>query len=118
MAVRFNNTWAMMLACCFNVSVIQATEFEYETSLVYAKYENINHVREPEEDENSRSILAEFSLIENRADLQADINVELEIIDYYRDLASDRADENIDVEAIWLLSPGRFPGIYLMCIDK
>lgn len=77
----------------------------YTAGITLAQYENINLLNAPIESEFSESLRGTFSLVENTADLVANINTVAEVVNYSRNQLSDRQTGQLRANALWIIKP-------------
>jgi len=86
---------------------VLAADINYSAGLTLAHYTNINHVPDPAESEFSQSAHGTVSLVENTADLVANLDAGVEFTDYTNDIATDQNLARFVGNGLWYLVPGQ-----------
>ena len=89
-------------------SGVSATEANYSVGMTISSYDNLNLVQDPVEGEVSESIIGTASVSENTANLVANIEASLEVINYKNNNDADESLGNLIANALWVISPGRY----------
>ncbi len=94
-----------MLFISYSVS---ATEVNYSVGVTISKYDNLNLVQNPVQEETSESIIGTLSIVENTVNLVANLNASLRTTNYQNNQSDDENLGNLVANALWVISPGRY----------
>lgn len=89
-------------------TLVMAVELEYGINLSLAKYDNINHVLNPNKTEWGETTTGVINIVENSADLVLNMNARSSIINYRYEQLEDTTNNSLNLGARWILSPRQF----------
>lgn len=85
-----------------------STEVHYALGFTLTHYENINLEPVPADSEMSEVLRGSVSIVENTANLVANLDAIVETIKYNNEQASDQNQGQLIANALWVISPSRF----------
>jgi len=87
---------------------LSATELDYSVGLTVSKYDNLNLEPNPTQGGVSESIVGGIILAEDTANLVANIDASLQLINYDDNQTQDESIGHLVANALWVLSPGHY----------
>jgi len=106
--VRIVNNIIFPILVLFIGKNVFAADFRYGLGTAIGLYDNVTLVSEPESSETSIDLLGNLVLFQNDANMFADINGSVRVINYVNDIANDQVIGNLSANVIWKLQPQRF----------
>jgi hypothetical protein len=87
---------------------VSATEIDYSLGVIVSKIDNLNLAPGPTQGEISESISATTTIVENTANLMANINASMQAVSYRNNQASDENIGGLVANVLWTISPSRY----------
>ena len=103
-SVKFFHFLILILAC----SQVKAVDMDFQIDVILAKHDNINLDLNPEGDEWLNTITGTINVIENSANLVANLNASVSTLTYKNDPSQNTIDNDLILNALWIVNPRRF----------
>ena len=87
---------------------VYAVDINYNIAASLARFDNINRVSNPTQDETVETLTGNLVVSENTANLVLNMNAGVSAINYQNNLQQDRTIYNLNLNSLWIIKPRHF----------